>query len=167
MKKEELRKRIIPILHYCQAYKVDLVAEHDEIHDWDICTKREIPQKKLRKYFYAYYSGLFCRMLYYIEYYDIDQSFIDQCQALIEKYNWFDLQDSDFQNFTKRLNDEYYLSEVPVLLDHDTKMPELDEPMNYRIILAGSPDGLAKHPTSGGWEYADVRGAICGHWNEE
>jgi hypothetical protein len=170
MNKEELRKKIIPILHYCQAYKVDLVAESDEIRKIDVCEKRIINQQKLRKYFYAYYSGLFCRMLYYLEIYPIDQCFIDQCQKLIEKYNWFDLQDPDFQKFTTSSDqnrEEYYHSEVPILLDHSIQMPELDEPMHYRIILAGGPDGIAENPTSGGWEYADVRGTICGEWEEK
>ena len=170
MNKEELRKKIIPILHYCQAYKVDLVAESDEIRKIDVCEKRIINQQKLRKYFYAYYSGLFCRMLYYLEIHPVDQCFIDQCQNLIEKYNWYDLQDPDFQKFTNesdRNRDEYYHSEVPILLDPDVKMPELDDPMGGFIYLAKGPKGIAECPSDGGWQYADVRGAICGEWREK
>lgn len=87
----DLRKRILPILLYCQANKADL---------WEYDKNRRKAEDAGKKMFYAYYSGVFCRILYKMEYpQDITDFFILQCNRLVDKYNWYDIQDNDIELF--------------------------------------------------------------------
>ena len=86
---EVLRKRILPILLYCQANKGDLQL-HDE---W---AKHKDANKKL---FYAYYSGLFSRIMFLLESERLHSQFVEDCNNLLDKYQWFDIQDKDIELF--------------------------------------------------------------------
>ena len=88
-KNEVLRKRILPILLYCQANKGDLQL-------YDEWAKHKDANKKL---FYAYYSGLFSRILFRLESERLHSQFVEDCNNLLDKYQWFDIQDKDIELF--------------------------------------------------------------------
>lgn len=52
---QKTRERILPVLLYCQAQKGDL----------SIYEKWENQDDAGKKKFYAYYAGLFCRILFF------------------------------------------------------------------------------------------------------
>lgn len=83
----DLRKRILPILLYCQANKGDLWLSEE----W---RGREDAGKKS---FYAYYSGLFCRILCLLEKGRVPNHIVHDCDALLDKYNWYDIQKEDLE----------------------------------------------------------------------
>ncbi|MBR4919693.1 MAG: hypothetical protein IKZ62_00010 [Prevotella sp.] len=83
----ELRERILSVLLFCQANKGDL-SLYDE---W---CNQEDAEKKL---FYAYYSGLFCRILWFLESDSVFRSFVRDCNDLLDKYNWYNIQDEDLK----------------------------------------------------------------------
>lgn len=85
-----LRSRILPILLFCQANKGDL----DLYKNWYYHEDRN------KKYFYAYYSGLFCRILCLLDTPScVTEKILDECQALLDKYNWYNIQETDLKLF--------------------------------------------------------------------
>ena len=132
-----LKREILSILLFCQAHKGDLSL----YEDWK---NREDAGKKL---FYAYYSSLFCRILHILEKQGYDSLFISDCEALVKKYKWYDIQPDDLELFA---NMEAYGCEVPAALN----------PIDA-IYIEGFSSGRDA-TCSGAWSFADVRGAVAG-----
>lgn len=139
------RERILPILLYCQAQKGDLRM-------YDIWCDYDDRNKKL---FYTYYSGLFCRLLCLSESLSqITTSFYNECYRLLNKYNWYDIQDSDLELFASA---GPYGCEVPEALEF------IDGVDNVAWKDSGFGNGrdavclMLKHSS---WTFADVRGSI-------
>jgi len=86
-KVDELRQRILPVLLFCQANKGDLSL----YESWKY---RDDAGKKL---FYSYYAGLFCRILCMLETASVLRHFTRDCDKLLEKYNWYDIQERDLE----------------------------------------------------------------------
>ena len=84
---DELRLRILPIMLYCQANKGDLSL----FESWK--DKEDAGEKM----FYAYYSGLFCRILCMLEQDSDHEDLVRDCNALLDKYNWYDIQEKDLE----------------------------------------------------------------------
>lgn len=136
--KDELRQRILPILLYCQANKGDLSL-------WRTWEKQEDADKKL---FYAYYSGLFSRILIKLEETVISRSFFRDCDLLLDKYNWYNIQNKDLELCYA---DGPNGCEVPDAFDY---IQGLDD-----IIWKVSGWGNSPRCSSS-WTFADVRGTI-------
>ena len=130
----DLKREILSILLFCQAHKGDLSL----YRDWE---NREDVGKKL---FYAYYSGLFCRILYFLEKQEYDDQFISTCKALVEKYNWYDIQLADLKLF---VDGGSHGCEVPAALN------PIDE--------IGIESRIGRYAfCSDSWSFADVRGTV-------
>ena len=130
----KLKREILSILFFCQAHKGDLSL----YRDWE---NREDVGKKL---FYAYYSGLFCRILYFLEKQEYDDQFISACEALVEKYNWYDIQPADLKLF---VDGGSRGCEVPAALN------PIDE--------IGIESRMGRYAScSDSWSFADVRGTV-------
>ena len=139
---ETLQKRIIPILIYCQANKGDLY----DYYDWK---DKEGAWKKL---FYAYYSGLLCRILFIMD--DVTSvQFKEECSNLLDKYNWFDIQKQDWEAFC---SDGAYECEVPEALSY---IEEIDNVAWKDSGLGNGRDAVCLKMNRGSWTFADVRGS--------
>lgn len=139
---DSLRRRILPILLVCQANKGDLSA----YNLWKDC---EDVRKKL---FYAYYSGLFCRILYIIETSSLRRSFVRDCNLLLDKYNWYDIQEADLELFH---TGDPYDCEVPDALDF---LDGIDN-VAWKISTFGNDrDAVCFKMEHGSLTFADVRG---------
>ena len=135
---DELRKRILPVLLFCQANKGDL-----QLHEsWDNNEDRN------KKYFYAYYSGLFCRILCLLESSSkVTEKFLDECEVLLVKYHWRDLQDEDFEKFKSEGN---YACEVPEAIEYIDGIDDEDRKDSGFVCLIQPPY----------WTASDVRGNV-------
>lgn len=141
-----LRKRIIPILNYCQAKKGDL----NTYNSWK---EHNDAAKKL---FYTYYSGLFCRILYMMEEHVATEVFIDECNQLLDKYSWYDIQEEDLRLC---ISADSYGCEVPeafMLLDG------IDNVAWKNSGFGNGRDAVCLTVEHGALTFADVRGSIRG-----
>jgi len=102
-KANELRQRIFPILLYCQANKGDLSL----YEQWK---EQEDVGKKL---FYAYYAGLFCRILCILDSNVMFRHFVRDCNLLLDKYNWYNIQKEDLVLYASSMN-----CEIPDALEY-------------------------------------------------
>ena len=142
---EILRKRILPILLFCQANKGDLI-------NWKTWRDNDDAGKK---FFYAYYSGLFCRILYKLEEpTDISRSFVHECNDLLDKYNWYDIQDKDIKLCQA---DGTYGCEVPEALEF---LDGIDNVAWKDSGFGNGRDAVCLKMEHGSWTFADVRGGI-------
>jgi len=140
----DLRKRILPILLYCQANKADL---------WEYDENRRKAKDAGKKMFYAYYSGVFCRILYKMEYpQDITNFFILQCNRLLDKYNWYDIQDKDIELFCQSSPHDCEVSHVFEYLEGIDNEAWKDSTGNDAVCLR------LEHSS---WTFADVRGSVA------
>ena len=140
----DLKREILSILLFCQAHKGDLSL----YEDWK---NREDAGKKL---FYAYYSSLFCRILHILEKQGYDSLFISDCEALVKKYKWYDIQPDDLESFA---NMGAYGCEVPAALNHIT---EIDTAIWKLSGSRNGRDAICVHFCSHFWSFADVRGSL-------
>ena len=140
----DLRKRILPILHYCQANKGDLWL-YEEWRD------REDAGRKL---FYAYYSGLFCRILCMLETDFVLRHVVRDCNALLDKYNWNDIQKEDLEKCKAA---EPYGCEVPDALQY---IDGVDDVSRKDSGVLERPDPICLNMGRAFWSFADVRGSI-------
>ena len=139
-KNEVLRKRILPVLLYCQANKGDL-----ELYDeW---AKHKGANKKL---FYAYYSGIFCRILFLLESERLHSQFIKDCNHLLDKYNWFDVQDKDIELCCSTIDNG---CEVPYAIEEISAVDK--DIWNYHSFVN---DAFCWEVGGRSWTFADVRG---------
>ena len=144
----DLRKRILPVLLYCQANKADL---------WEYDEKRREAEDAAIKMFYAYYSGVFCRILYKMEYpQDITPFFIHQCNLLLDKYNWYDNQDKDLELFCQSSPRDCEVSHVFEFLDGIDNVAWKDSG------FGNGNDAVCLKLERSSWTFADVRGSIMG-----
>ena len=146
--KSDLRQCILPIMLYCQANKGDLKLFRNWSDNED-CGKR---------LFYAYYSGLFCRILCILEtesYNDIRYSpIVDECNSLIDKYNWYDVQDLDIELFASA---GPYGCEVPEALAF---IDGVDNVAWKDSGFGNGRDAICLKKEQSSWTFADVRGSI-------
>ena len=138
-----LRKRILPILTFCQANKGDLSL-------YETWKDQKDAKKKL---FYAYYSGLFCRILFLIEDPSIGRYFVNKCNLLLDKYNWYDIQDEDL----KKCHAEGPGCEVPDALDF---LDGIDNVIWKKYDFGNRENVVCIREERGSWSFADVRGII-------
>ena len=137
-----LRKRILPVLLYCQANKGDLQL-------YDEWAKHKDANKKL---FYAYYSGLFSRILFFLERERLHSQFVEDCNNLLDKYNWFDIQDKDIELCCSTMEKG---CEVPDALE---EISAVDNGIwNCRSF---GDDAFCWKDDGRSWTFADVRGSI-------
>lgn len=143
-----LRKRIIPVLNYCQAKKGDLAA-YESWKDSDDAGK---------KYFYAYYSGLFCRILLALEdNHMATEYFIDECNQLLDKYNWYDIQEEDLKLCVSADSFECEVPEALMTLDGIDNVA-----WKGSGFAATGRDAVCLKLEHASWTFADVRGGIHG-----
>ena len=141
----ELRQLILPILLYCQANKGDLMLYHSW-KDHDDASK---------KLFYAYYSGLFCRILYVLES-DIDlSSFVLKCNKLLNKYNWYDIQANDLELFKAAGPYGCEVREALVFIDGIDNVVWNCENASVQV-----KDAYCMRTKHSNWTFADVRGSV-------
>jgi len=138
---KELRLRILPILLYCQANKGDLNLSKNWRNQDDAG----------KKFFYAYYSGLFCRILYMLETRPVFRHFVRDCEVLLDKYNWYDIQEKDLELCRAAGS---FGCEVPDALEFTDAIDKVI--WNISNFRKGDAVCL-KH---GSWSFADVRGGI-------
>lgn len=138
---DELRQRILPVLLFCQANKGDLSL----YRNWQ---GQEDAEKKL---FYAYYSGLFCRILCMLETAPVLRHVARDCSALLDKYNWHDIQDKDLELFKAAES-----CEVPDALKYIDGIDDIvwkDSSLNHDC------DAFCWKKEHS-WTFMDVRGSI-------
>ena len=139
---DNLRKRLLPILLFCQANKGDL-RMYEEWKDQKDANK---------KLFYAYYSGLFCRILYMLEdSASLLRHFSRDCDLLLDKYNWYDIQDKDIELFHS--ND----CEVPDALEF---LDGIDNVAWKDSGFGNGKDAVCIKLEHSSWTFADVRGTM-------
>lgn len=142
---ENLRKRILPILLFCQANKGDLIISET----WRDGTDAG------KKFFYAYYSGLFCRILYKLEDpSNIFMSFVHECNNLLDKYNWYDIQDKDIKLCQAAGT---YGCEVPEALEF---LDGIDNVAWKDSGFDNGRDAVCVKMEHGSYTFTDVRGYI-------
>ena len=140
----DLRKRILPIMMYCQANKGDLWL----FEEW---RDREDAGRKL---FYAYYSGLFCRILCMLETDHVLRHIVRDCNALLDKYNWYDIQKEDLE---KCKEEGPYGCEVPDALQYIDGIDNVSR-KDSGILERPDPNNIKMDHAI--WTFADVRGSI-------
>lgn len=140
----DLRKRILPILLYCQANKGDLRLSEE----W---RGREDAGKKS---FYAYYSGLFCRILCLLEKGRVPNHIVRDCDALLDKYNWYDIQKEDLE---KCKAEGPYSCEVPDALQY---VDGIDDASKKESGDLERPAPIFLKMDHAFWTFADVRGSV-------
>ena len=140
----ELRLRILPIMLYCQANKGDLSL----FESWK---DKEGAGKKM---FYAYYSGLFCRILCMLETTSVLRHFVRDCNSLLDKYNWYDIQEKDLE-LCKAAGP--YGCEVPDALEF---IDGVDNVVWKDSGFQNGRDAICIKMEHSSWTFADVRGSI-------
>ena len=141
---DELRLRILPIMLYCQANKGDLSL-------YESWRDRDDSGKKL---FYAYYAGLFCRILCVLETTMALRHFVRDCNMLIDKYNWYNIQDSDLE-LCKETGP--YGCEAPNALEF---IGGVDDVAWKDSGFDNGRDAVCLKMEHGSWTFADIRGSI-------
>ena len=140
-----LRKRIIPILTFCQANKGDLRIKQIWTDGKDVA----------KKFFYAYYSGLFCRILFMLE--DatfISDMFVEKCNQLIDKYDWYNIQQKDLELCKEG---GPYACEVPEAMEF---LDGIDNVAWKDSGFKNGTDAVCLKMERGSWTFTDVRGGI-------
>ena len=140
----ELRQRILPILLFCQANKGDL---------WLYEQWRE-QKGAAQKFFYAYYAGLFCRILCLLEKERVSSSLVCDTNALLDKYNWYDIQKNDLELCTAG---DTFDCEVPDALKF---IEGVDNVAWKNSGFGNGRDTVCLKVEHGSWTFADVRGNI-------
>ena len=140
-KTDMLSERIMPVLLYCQAKKGDL----ELFSDWDNHGDRN------KKLFFAYYSGLFCRILCLPE---MTNKITNECNDLLDKYNWYNLQDEDFEKFALG---GAYACEVPEALEFINGVDNLAWKDSG---FGNGRDAVCLKREHSSWTFADVRGSV-------
>ena len=140
----DLRKRILLVLIFCQANKGDL-SLFESWKDGDDAGK---------KLFYAYYAGLFCRILYMLETTSVPRHFVRDCNALLDKYNWYDIQEKDLE-LCKATGP--YGCEVPDAFDF---IDGVDNVVWKDSGFKNGRDAVCIKMEHSSWTFADVRGSI-------
>ena len=140
----DLRKRILPVLLLCQANKGDL-SLYKSWKDGDDAGK---------KLFYAYYAGLFCRILCMQETAPVLRHFVRDCNALLDKYNWYDIQEKDLE-LCKAAGP--YGCEVPDALEF---IDGVDNVAWKDSGFGNDRDAICIKMEHSSWTFADVRGSI-------
>ena len=140
----ELRKRILPILLFCQANKGDMRL-------YESWREHEEAGKKL---FYAYYSGLFCRILCILETEKASQSLFSDIKNLLDKYNWYDIQKEGLEQCAL---DGPYGCEVPEALEF---IDGVDNVAWKDSGFGNGRDAVCLKMEHGSWTFADVRAGI-------
>ena len=139
---DNLRKRLLPILLFCQANKGDL-RMYEEWKDQKDANK---------KLFYAYYSGLFCRILYMLEdSASLLRHFSRDCDLLLDKYNWYDIQDKDIELFHSAGPND---CEVPDALEF---LDGIDNVAWKDSGFGNGKDAVCIKLEHSSWTFADVR----------
>jgi len=142
---DNLRKRLLPILLFCQANKGDL-RMYEEWKDQKDANK---------KLFYAYYSGLFCRILYMLEdSASLLRHFSRDCDLLLDKYNWYDIQDKDIELFHSTGPND---CEVPDALEF---LDGIDNVAWKDFGFGNDKDAVCIKLEHSSWTFADVREAM-------
>lgn len=142
---DNLRKRLLPILLFCQANKGDL-RMYEEWKDQKDANK---------KLFYAYYSGLFCRILYMLEdSASLLRHFSRDCDLLLDKYNWYDIQDKDIELFHSTGPND---CEVPDALEF---LDGIDNVAWKDSGFGNGKDAVCIKLEHSSWTFADVREAM-------
>lgn len=144
-KLNELRERILPVFLYCQAKKGDLELRKS----W------ENHEDRNKKYLYAYYSGLFCRILCLMETPSkVTDTLFDECEALLEKYHWYDIQEADLELFR---SGNSYDCEIPVALEF---IDGVDNVVWKDSGFGNGRDAVCLKMEHSSWTFADVRGSV-------
>jgi len=143
-KVDELRQRILPVLLFCQANKGDLSL----YENWKY---RDDAGKKL---FYAYYAGLLCRILCMLETALILRHFVHDCNKLVDKYNWYDIQENDLKLYKEA---GPYGCEVPDALEF---ISGVDDVAWKDSGFGNGRDAVCLKMEHGSWTFADIRGGI-------
>ena len=104
-----------------------------------------------KKLFYAYYSGLFCRILCLS---NITIGLYNECYALLDKYNWYDIQDSDLELF---VSGGTYGCEVPEALEF---IDGVDNVAWKDSGFGNGRDAVCLKLEHSSWTFADVRGSV-------
>lgn len=141
---KDLRERILPILLYCQANKGDLSLS-------EIWKDRDDAGKKM---FYAYYAGVFCRILCILETSLVRRHFVRDCNVLLDKYNWYNIQEDDLK-LCKEAGP--YGCEVPDALEF---ISGVDDVAWKNSGFGNGRDAVCLKMEHGSWTFADVRGCI-------
>ena len=142
---QNLRKKMLQILQFCQANKGDLLNYAQWKDDQDA-------NKKL---FYTYYSGLFCRILYRMENsQSMSNSFFLNCDQLLNKYDWYKIQDVDIAKFK---TDEPHYCEVSEALEF---LPGIDDVAWGKTAEGKGVHAICINVGDCRWSYSDVRGSI-------
>lgn len=157
----DLQKKVIIIFHYCQAHKGDLSL----FNEWKLC------DDAVKKLFFAYYSELFFRILFLLKSTFPNQTMYDNCVALIDKYKWYDIQNSDLlHSFVPEILNWKSVDycEVPEALEY---IDGLDDVIwsntSFGKGRAGNGRAIIFAKDSLIWTFADVRGCIyrlLGKW---
>ena len=143
-KVDELRQRILPILLFCQANKGDLWL-YEQWRD---------QEGAAQKFFYAYYAGLFCRILCLLETGTVSSSLVSDTNALLDKYNWYDIQKADLELCVSAGT---FGCEVPDAL----KFIEGVDNVAWKDSGFGNGrDAVCLKEEHSSWTFADVRGGI-------
>ena len=146
-KVNELRQRILPILLFCQANKGDL---------WLYEQWRE-QKGAAQKFFYAYYAGLFCRILCILESGLNSRSFVRDINVLLDKYNWYNIQKADLELCKADFRGTYSGCEVPDALKF---IEGVDNVAWKNSGFGNGRDTVCLKVEHGSWTFADVRGNI-------
>ena len=141
---DELRLRILPIMLYCQANKGDLSL-------YESWRDRDDSGKKL---FYAYYSGLFCRIQCKLETTSVPRHFVQDCNSLLDKYNWYNIQEKDLE-LCKAAGP--YGCEVPDALEF---IDGVDNVAWKDSGFGNGRDAVCLKIEHASWTFADIRGSI-------
>jgi hypothetical protein len=140
-----LKERILPILLYCQAKKGDL----------EMCENWHFHKDRNKKFFYAYYSGLFCRILCLLETPSkVTNTLLNESEALLDKYHWYDLQDEDFEKFVLGGTDACEVPEAYEFIDGVDNVAWKDSG------FGNGRDAVCLKMEQGSWTFADVRGNV-------
>ena len=143
---DQLRKRILPILLYCQANKGDL---------W-LYDSWKSQKDAGKKFFYAYYAGLFCRILLMLE----DESnvrldsVVSECNLLLDKYNWYEIQKQDLELCCAGSTYDCEVQEALAFIDG------VDNVAWENSGFRNGRDAVCLKTPKGSFTFADVRGSI-------
>lgn len=108
-----------------------------------------------KKLFYAYYSGLFCRILYMLEdSASLLRHFSRDCDLLLDKYNWYDIQDKDIELFHSTGPND---CEVPDALEF---LDGIDNVAWKDSGFGNGKDAVCIKLEHSSWTFADVRGTM-------
>lgn len=142
---QELHERVYPIFKLCLGNKGDLAT-------YDYWKGDADASKKL---FYTYYYGLFTRILCLLEFSsELPVDFFNDCNQLLEKYNWTNIKDDDIEKFKSA---ERGYCEVPFALEY---IERIDKDIMGRQKYGKGHDAVCFNQGGNRWFYSDVRGSV-------